>query len=413
MTDLDHILLKCPADDAQQQKMLEEKYGLRGAKDVDGAVIFGAARLGAHLAGLLGNMGVRVAGFSDNDPARWYSIYCGLPVLPPKSLDRHQPVIIASKFVKDIFSALLKQGAKRLIPHYILSVLFPEDFSSAFHRLSADTVRSAEKSIREVMLFLSDQPSRDLYLSILKFRITLDPMDLPDPTPGQYFPGDFWSLSGQEVFVDVGACTGDTMTDFLRHTKGAFARYFALEPDPKNMVELKKAVPEDLEKQIVALPYGAGERRHKANFIADAGGESRISEGGALSVDIVSLDELLRTEAVSTIKIDVEGYEKEVLSGAKGIIGERSPKLAVSVYHKLQDIWELPIWIRACNGGYRFYLRHHTEEIYDTVLYCVPDTGSESQRDTKRTKENTSTPFNKASAGHPPRASASFLKARL
>lgn len=373
MTGLDDIFRRCPVSDAQQLELLKVKYGLSGLEDLQGAVVFGAAKLGAQIALRLKGRGVGICGFSDNDPERWNRNHCDWPVIPPRELDQRTPVIIASKFIKDIYASLLEQGARQLIPHYILPIIFPEDFPPGFHCLSADAVRSAEKSIREAFSLLSDEQSRDLYRSLLRFRITLDPEDLPDPTPGQYFPGDFWLLSPQEVFVDVGAFTGDTMLSFLQHTGGVFSKYYALEPDPENLDELKKAIPVSLNGQILPLPYGAGERRHRAQFVPHAGGESRISLDGSLSIEIIPLDELLASEAVSTIKIDVEGYEKEVLNGARNIVGGKGPKLAVSVYHKLRDLWEIPVWIRECNEGYRFYLRHHTEEIYDTILYCVSD----------------------------------------
>ena len=373
MTGLDDILRQCPVSDAQQLELLKVKYRLSSLEDLQGAVVFGAAKLGAQIALRLEGRGVGICGFSDNDPERWNSNHCDWPVIPPRELDRRTPVIIASKFVKNIYASLLEQGARQLIPHYILPIVFPKDFPPGFHCLSADAVRSGEKYIREAFSLLSDEQSRDLYLSLLRFRITLEPADLPDPTPGQYFPGDFWLLSPQEVFVDVGAFTGDTMISFLQHTGGVFSKYYALEPDPENLDELKKVIPAGLSGRILALPYGAGERRHRALFVPHAGGESRISQDGSLSIEIISLDELLASEAVSTIKIDVEGYEEEVLNGARNIVGGKGPKLAVSVYHKLRDLWEIPVWIRECNGGYRFYLRHHTEEIYDTILYCVPD----------------------------------------
>jgi len=369
---LGDILSLCPESDSEQLKHLRGRYGLTGLDILQGAVVFGAAKLGSEIALHLRERGIEIQAFSDNDPARWNTSHFGWPVLPPHELPPHTLIIIGSKFVKEITGTLLKQGILRLLPHYLLHIIFPEEFPLGFHSLSAEAVRSGEESIAEALSLMSDQSSRDLFLQLLKFRITLDPLDLPDPVSGQYFPGPFWVLSPEEVFVDVGAFTGDTMLEFLERTKGAFSKYFALEPAPRNLDALIKAIPARFRDRIIALPYGAGEQRRQVPFLAEAGGESRIAEGGPQSIEIVPLDELLAAEEVSTIKIDVEGYEREVLAGARRIISQRSPKLAVSVYHLLRDLWELPVWISHCNPGYRYYLRHHTEEIYDTVLYCVP-----------------------------------------
>lgn len=391
MNNLEDILRQCPASDAQQRKILQKEYGLGGLEDLQGAVVFGTATLGAQVAHVLEERGIRIFGFSDNDYLRWNGTYEGRPVFAPCELDRSRPVIIASKFVKDIYAGLRYQGVRRLIPHYILSCLFHDVFNNRFHSLSAEAVTACSKTILDTFSLLSDQHSLELFCQLLRFRVTLNPMDLPVPTPGQYFPGEFWALSQQEVYVDVGACCGDTLIDFLGHTRGAFSKYFALEPDPRNFGELKKAIPAGLNVRIMALPCAAGGRKQRALFIPDAGGESRIASGGSLKIEVITLDELLAFEAVSTIKIDVEGYEREVLIGAQNTIATKGPKLAVSIYHRLQDIWEIPIWIRAYNGGYRFYLRHHTAEIYDTVLYCVPVSDSNPQNDLSPRYFSTST----------------------
>jgi len=279
--------------------------------------------------------------------------------------------VVASKYVKDICAGLRGRGL-RLVPHYLLPLLFPDDFPAGYHSLSAEAVAAGRDRIRSVHALLADRDSREVFLALLRFRVTLDPLDLPDPTPGQYFPGEFWRLAPREVFVDVGACGGDTLAEFLRQAGSAFVRYFAVEPDPRNLQELARAIPAGLRERIVVVPCGAGERRGRVSFAADLGGESRVAGDGPAAIEIVSLDELLAAETVTTVKIDVEGYEREVLRGARGTILRDTPKLAVSVYHKLPDLWELPAWISECSPRYRYHLRHHTPEIYDTVLYCVP-----------------------------------------
>jgi FkbM family methyltransferase len=373
MTDLDDVLKLNPGSNAHQIEILQKEYRISRIEDLQGAVVFGAAILGTQVANTLENSGIRVFGFADNDPTRWNGTHEGRMVYSPEELDKNRPIVIASKYVKDIYAGLSVQGKRHLIPHYLLACLFPDSFNTRFHCLSADTITADRIAIQDTFHLLSDQQSKELFCRLLRFRITLNPMDLPEPTPGQYFPGDFWPLSSQEVFVDIGACNGDTLIDFLGHTKGVFSRYFALEPDPQNFIALNRSIPAGFNDKVVALQCAAGSRRQQTSFVSDAGGESRIAVDGSINIETIPIDELFESEAVSTIKIDVEGYETEVLEGARSTIAIKRPKLAVSVYHRLQDIWKIPMWIKACDEGYSFYLRHHTPEIYDTVLYCVPD----------------------------------------
>lgn len=46
------------------------------------------------------------------------------------------------------------------------------------------------------------------------------------------------------------------------------------------------------------------------------------------------------------IKIDVEGYEQNVLNGAESMIKAYQPVLAVAIYHKERDFWEIPLKIK-------------------------------------------------------------------
>ena len=95
-----------------------------------------------------------------------------------------------------------------------------------------------------------------------------------------------------------------------------------------------------------------------------------ISENGEDNIEVISLDELCRNESVTTIKIDVEGYEPQVLKGAKNIIKHR-PKLAVSVYHTPCHLWDLPGQVIDINPDYELYLRHHEPDVHGTVLYAI------------------------------------------
>ena len=76
-------------------------------------------------------------------------------------------------------------------------------------------------------------------------------------------------------------------------------------------------------------------------------------------------------EAPTFIKMDIEGAEKEAILGAENIIRIQKPKMAVSIYHKREDIWELPKLLLEMNPEYRFYLRHYSFRDAETVLYAV------------------------------------------
>lgn len=101
-------------------------------------------------------------------------------------------------------------------------------------------------------------------------------------------------------------------------------------------------------------------------------GSGRISEEGTVSVKVNTLDEILKNQKVDFIKMDIEGAEVEALKGAKKIIREQKPKLAISVYHKPEDIFLISLLIHNMCSEYKLYLRHYRQfSAQETICYAI------------------------------------------
>ena len=87
-----------------------------------------------------------------------------------------------------------------------------------------------------------------------------------------------------------------------------------------------------------------------------------------------TLDNLVKTqqvERVDFIKMDIEGSELRALQGAENCLKIFKPKLAISLYHKVEDFFEIPLYLDGLGLGYRFYLDHYTIHAGETVLYAT------------------------------------------
>ena len=71
------------------------------------------------------------------------------------------------------------------------------------------------------------------------------------------------------------------------------------------------------------------------------------------------------------IKMDIEGGEQDALFGMKKIIAARKPALAISLYHRPEDIFSIPLFLNQLNPDYSFYLRNYGEHAMETVLYAI------------------------------------------
>ena len=77
-------------------------------------------------------------------------------------------------------------------------------------------------------------------------------------------------------------------------------------------------------------------------------------------------------ERVDFLKLDIEGSELGALEGAKETLREFRPKLAISVYHKFSDFFEIPAFIDSLGLHYDLYLDHYTIHSEETILYGIP-----------------------------------------
>ncbi len=172
-----------------------------------------------------------------------------------------------------------------------------------------------------------------------------------------------------EYFADVGALDGYTTKVFFDHFPGGHAYVF--EPNPKQFAVTKEHLREYPEAEL--FPYGAYDENTVLRFDPAEGdeGQAKVSEIGSIKVEVRRLDDLLGDRKVTFLKMDIEGSELAALRGAERIIREQRPKLAICVYHKPEDIWEIPDLILRYHPDYRLYLRHYSISYTETVLYAV------------------------------------------
>lgn len=175
-----------------------------------------------------------------------------------------------------------------------------------------------------------------------------------------------------ESFVDAGSLDGMNALGFVRWS-GNFSHIYSLEPDSDNVKKCEKTLASYIaEDKASIINAAAWSEKTMLHFKADGYAGSCVSDNSGIDVEADAIDNMLAGRRVSFIKMDIEGAELHALYGAKRIICEQKPKLAISVYHKPQDIISLPDFILSLNPSYKLYLRHYTLVQWDTVLYAVP-----------------------------------------
>lgn len=189
----------------------------------------------------------------------------------------------------------------------------------------------------------------------------------------QYFNAGFMTFEEEEIFVDAGCCDLSSSLRLKGHCK-TLRRVYAFEPDPHNYNKCEKAASLYFEEGVVEIiGKGTWSENKTISFDASSDGRSHISENGGTSIEVVAIDEAIASdEKVTFIKMDVEGAELESLKGARHTIQRCKPKLAICIYHKAEDMYEIPLYIMELVPEYRLYVRHHSNGASETVLYAMP-----------------------------------------
>lgn len=350
----------------------------------EGFVIFGAGLYGKLSIESLAEHGLRPDWIVDNNAQLWGTHIHGIEIRSAASLElvERRYVLLTSGHCGSMFTNCKEHG--------VTNILLPRNIpvSDFVGNMMGCTWNEMQEytALYDAYCLLSDDDSRRTLKNYIAYQLTLN---------NRYFSGygplDMYFPAGLSIdyssFVDVGAFDGDTLQSWIKKT-GFVAtpknyHYEAFEPGSQFSL---------LQNFVDALPPEQAHSIHLHN--AAAGKESgnlilspaqlcsefycqthaltmQPAHTSDISVPVIRLDDALKNICPTIIKADIEGAELDMLEGAKKTLARCRPTLAISVYHKREDIWQIPLWIHRLNLGYKFYLRHHQSTYTDTVCYAI------------------------------------------
>jgi len=339
--------------------------------------IFGAKELGKRFYEFFSQAGIKVLGFIDNDPNKQNQEFCDCKILNIKDLaDKKEQItiVIASiYYLHEINKQLKELGFKKVVPCPVFYLLDSNIYKAepSFDGIVEDLACNKQKYLNLYNL-LEDEKSKIILENLVNFRLTFDfsvfsRIIAPDACIGQYFKEDFLKFGENDIFIDGGGFDGDTTLKFIDKVNNKYKKILFFEPDEDSFLKAQ----ENLKKyeNIEFIKKGLYSKSAVFRFNLSGGLGSTIDQDGNTEIEVASIDEIL-DKKVDYIKMDIEGAELEALKGAKKQL-EQGVQFAISLYHKSEDIWEIPEYIKQINPAYKFYLRHYTNAIFETVLYAV------------------------------------------
>lgn len=181
------------------------------------------------------------------------------------------------------------------------------------------------------------------------------------------------------VYLDCGVYDGDTIKLFNTAAKNGYKSILAFEPDESIYPKLLSTISNNNITNVQIIKKGTYDHNGKLRFNPSGVYSSIVNSNKSLQpqidsaeIDVTTIDSVLDGEFADIIKMDIEGAEYKALLGAKNTIIKHKPRLAICLYHNIEDFLEIPELIISLVPEYKLFLRHHSKSCTDTILYAVP-----------------------------------------
>lgn len=331
--------------------------------DYDVYVYGGGRDIEWHLAYFARN-DVQVKAVIDCDVKKKGVVVDNVPYVMPEDFPKcvknpqNSFVIITTKFwygleQMDIMSVITSAGINKF---YVL----PEDekieATGGFPGWLGYFRKNVEK-LQCTYEMLYDQESHDIMKEYLRCIVQRENYMLEHiDSRKKYFYGEnneeLYSHLDDEVWLNCGANIGDSIFLYFLNNLKAKAVY-AYEGDPEIYAKLKANIRYLPEKQQASVKL--------VNEFINSGSKFENIE-----------------EKITFLNADIEGYELELLMAMRDRIIQDRPVMAICVYHKMEDLVEIPQFISSIVSDYDFVLRKyestmlHIRRNQELVLYMIP-----------------------------------------
>ena len=228
-------------------------------------------------------------------------------------------------------------------------------------------IKRYRQEIRHAYSLLADEQSRKVFKGALDFYYTgeLKYLDRIESDKDEVF-ANILRLR-EERYLDLGAYRGDTVDEFLHYTDG-YRSITAVEPNPKNYKKLCEHI--GTIENATALNAGIADRVGTMTISKKAGRMPVLGDTNGVEIPVTTVDAIGCSPTY--IKIDIEGMEPQMLSGAKQTLRTLKPKLNLAAYHRTEDFFLLILQLHEINPDYRIYLRKHPYiPCWDLNIYAV------------------------------------------
>jgi FkbM family methyltransferase len=232
------------------------------------------------------------------------------------------------------------------------------------------------EEFKRVYESFEDDISRNLYAAMLWYKLTGDILILADAYTDAEETWRLLDPSTIHTYVDCGAYNGDTLKELL-DVGAPLTEAICVEPDARTFRKLTSYI-ETLDIHVRGVNAAVYDQVTEGVFEASGNRNSSITNPSyqhkTNTISMVTVDSLCPGWSPDYIKYDVEGSELPALLGTSLTMAGK-PKLLISLYHRSEDLFALPLFMMEKHEGYKLYLRRkRCVPAWEINLIALPNT---------------------------------------
>lgn len=339
-------------------------------------IIYGAGYNGRLLYEMLTDRQVSVVAFYDDDESRWGEVYYTKKILSKAELAKRDMnntnILIANQYTAQIISKVQELGFSKV--YTVLDKIVERD-TEVFRFYEYQNNPKYLEDLDGLIKGSSDAETKQ-YFEVVK-RTLIAGKALPEiaklcSIEKQYFLKCFKEKLNGIHFIDAGAYTGDTVRE-MKEENIQPAGVYCFEADYHNYTKLKKYIEQNKGNNGWFCENYALWDTHTKLGMSSENFQARVDINSKEAVvETVTIDDYFQTIQTGFIKMDIEGAERRALAGGMKTIKRDRPILAISIYHSVDDIVEIPRILMNELEEYDFIVRKHANTYAEAILYGFP-----------------------------------------
>ncbi len=228
--------------------------------------------------------------------------------------------------------------------------------------------------LTETAELFADDVSRKLFYDAVNFRLTGKTDYLTDTGDAVQSLAELFGGQKIGTMLDGGAFKGDSAAEFIEGVHPE--KILAVEADPKTFVKLSAYAKAEERAEIVPVHAALFDRDGEMEYVSSgsrgSGKNGQNHRASGKTVPMRMIDTICEGLDIDLIKLDVEGAEESALNGGRETIRRCSPNMAVSLYHRTDDLYTLVNMVHGLLPDHRLYLRRvPCIPMWDLNLYAV------------------------------------------